>query len=530
MSNEALKNSINRFLRDYDFSTDKFSLFDYKRRVEACEHSDNNFVRIKSAIEIDEKKKFLQKTNKVLDVMDSLDASHLFNNDRKGFRQYNARLAEYFQMLFDETELERYTLLSKRVEDCNESLSFDFYQVQKVADLKKINLCGNRFCPNCQWLLQASRLMRFSSVIAETGKTSSLWHLVLTEPNCPGADLKMVSYVMFKCCSRFIRFLEGKDKIAGIDFNSLGYRAAFRSFEITYKDNSFHPHFHLLLALDPDYFIVKNIVNDYSYSIDYKTGQKVLTRKFSELEILIQKLWRLLFDNELERYKRQAMINEVEGEDYVDYGNRLDEYNRIKREEIRRTSKKNDLKGESFYDYFKASNENDVYPFKNVGNNSFVAPFEFLPKVRLRRIIKNDIERLKIGYSCNLELIQDNEYFELFKYICKVTDDTTHELMSYEQFKSLYFCLRNIKVVQGYGAWYGFEKKDDVDTSISFWYDAVVYILQEVEKPRDMLMSYDETKELIEKSGLRVISRKNVHKVMQILREVLSEMDDDVEL
>ena len=158
-----------------------------------------------------------------------------------------------------------------------------------IKDFIKTNLCKDRFCANCKKVKQASRMARFMPHIKEIGESYHLYHLTLTVPNCTGDNLRETIQKMNKSFARITEYLnpDRNKKISGVDFYRFGYVGAIRSLEVTFKKDSYHPHFHVLLALDfeePE----KHIVNAFSK----RNGKNV--RKFSNLEILIQKVWYLL--------------------------------------------------------------------------------------------------------------------------------------------------------------------------------------------------------------------------------------------
>ena len=211
---------------------------------------------------------------------------------------YNKTIIDYYEFFsqnsggitFNMKTLEGNT---KRLRSCNRLWSIDKYEEQKIKDFVGTNLCRDKFCANCKKVRQAARMAKYIPVL-ETYK-DRLFHLTLTLPNVPGEDLIYTYKKMAKSFNMLVRYLDGRKKIKEIDFSSWGYEGAVRSLEVTFKGDSYHPHFHVGLVLNPNILSKKHITNTFSY--DYKTGIAELKRLFSKEEILIQKIWYLLIND-----------------------------------------------------------------------------------------------------------------------------------------------------------------------------------------------------------------------------------------
>lgn len=174
---------------------------------------------------------------------------------------------------------------------CNKYWQLDKYEIQKIKEFKKANLCHDKFCANCKKVVQAGRMSKY---IPELEKyKSNLFHLTLTVPNCSGQDLNFTYKKMAKSFKTLIRYFTGNLKIKGINFERFKYQGAVRSLEITFNGDSYHPHFHVGIVLD-SMISRKKIINTYSYN--NKNGIRELKRLFSKEEILIQKIWYLLIN------------------------------------------------------------------------------------------------------------------------------------------------------------------------------------------------------------------------------------------
>lgn len=210
--------------------------------------------------------------------------------------EYNKTIIGYYQRFALESSIAfSKDLLSKkgeRLDYCNKYWQLDKYESQKIKDFKKTNLCHDKFCANCKKVRQAGRMAKY---IPELEKyKSKLYHLILTIPNCSGQDLNFTYKKMAKSFRTLIRYLDCRLKIKGINFSRFKYEGAVRSLEVTFKGDSYHPHFHVGIVLDFELGRKKDI-NTYSYN--NKNGVRELKRLFSKEEILIQKIWYLLMND-----------------------------------------------------------------------------------------------------------------------------------------------------------------------------------------------------------------------------------------
>lgn len=115
----------------------------------------------------------------------------------------------------------------------------------------KANFCRDRLCPMCAWRLAVrnfSNLLKVCEVL-KYGQ-NNLVFLTLTLPNCKGEKLNETIAYLKESLVRFRRL-----KVFERAFN--GY---FLKVEVTYKKETdeYHPHLHLLLSADSDYYTNPN--------------------------------------------------------------------------------------------------------------------------------------------------------------------------------------------------------------------------------------------------------------------------------
>jgi len=339
---------------------------------------------------------------------------------------------------------------------CNNLFLLDVYELQKVKTLKKTNLCKDRFCNNCKKVKQALRMNRFIPRINEMVHLDK-YHMVLSLNNIhekkgesvKGDELRKTVDIMASAFKRLNQYLRLEKKISGIDFEKFGYAGALRSLEVTYNEKGFHPHYHVMLGLENYVSGSKVLENDYSV----KNGK--IDRLFNDDEILIQKLWRLLIRQEKCRYDWLRKI-----------------------ENAKTDNKKEKLKE------------------------------EMKSELRKLSITKKKIEKLEIGFSVMMDKFSENDYYELFKYMtkAKTVDDST---FSYNNFLHLYFELKGVRQIQGYGEFFRFSD-DDIKEQIDI--DFLVYEktkLQAVEMPVERA---EFTKDLMLDSEYTHISKSRMYK------------------
>jgi len=147
-------------------------------------------------------------------------------------------------------------------------------------------------------MMQASRLLRFSPPLNAIAQEYDLYHITLTIPNVSGEKLSDGIDTLFKVYKRFHEYLCGKIKIRGVNFAQYGYEGSLRALEVTYNSakafagQEYHPHLHSIIALRKGLVLEKTITNKFSN----RRGK--FDRSFSSLEILLQKIFCLIANNE----------------------------------------------------------------------------------------------------------------------------------------------------------------------------------------------------------------------------------------
>lgn len=145
-------------------------------------------------------------------------------------------------------DLEDMTLKTKdRIKSCGSFL--DFISDIDHEDYKLIgaNFCGNRFCPHCSYTKARKDAFQTSIIIDYLkSKGYKFIFLTLTAPNIDGSCLEKE----IRSYSKAFKRLFDRKEVKAI---AKGY---MRKLEVTYnpKSDTFHPHYHVIIAVSSSYF------------------------------------------------------------------------------------------------------------------------------------------------------------------------------------------------------------------------------------------------------------------------------------
>jgi len=115
--------------------------------------------------------------------------------------------------------------------------------------LEDANFCRVRLCPMCDWRRSRkyfSQIMRIVHSAYEQRPAMRYVFLTLTCRNVAGEELSVTLDKLFEGFNRLFKYKQ-------VDTATVGW---IRSLEVTYNrdENTYHPHFHVLIAVAPDYF------------------------------------------------------------------------------------------------------------------------------------------------------------------------------------------------------------------------------------------------------------------------------------
>ena len=147
---------------------------------------------------------------------------------------------------------EEATLLKKaeRMSGCGDFLTFK--QTNEGLKLNQAFFCKVRLCPMCNWRRSLKLTYENKRIVEVANSRQKLrWlFLTLTVKNCEGDELEDTIKAMMEGYHRLMKYKRVDDEIEGW----------FRALEITKNndDDTYHPHFHILIAVKPMYFARKN--------------------------------------------------------------------------------------------------------------------------------------------------------------------------------------------------------------------------------------------------------------------------------
>lgn len=140
---------------------------------------------------------------------------------------------------------------ASRVETCADLLKFQFIDTpegESVLKLRSAQFCRVRLCPVCQWrrsmLWRAKLFQNLPTLLSEQPNLKFVF-LTLTVQNC---EIENLSETLKNMNSAFSRLRKLKK------FTSV-VKGYIKATEVTKsKDGKAHPHFHIILAVEPKFF------------------------------------------------------------------------------------------------------------------------------------------------------------------------------------------------------------------------------------------------------------------------------------
>lgn len=311
--------------------------------------------------------------------------------------RYNRLIGDYYKRLALEENEEKFDRKGDNVLNCQKFWRIRHYKKLDCKEVEKVTLCHDKFCNNCKKVIQSVRAMKFLPLLEQ--HQNNLYHLTLTVPSCKGVDLKSTINKMFKCFAKLIEYLSLKIKL---DLNKKG-------------------------AFIRNYNFVRFFYRGALRSLE------VTWFKNSEGEIMYHP------------HLHCAMVFD----DFV-----------------------MDKKNQEVSPFSYKRNDDNIYPFSQddiffqrvwylIWNDVPITKKNIEELWRVRKKLDDGISgRFKnVGYSCNLMKFDNGEYAELFKYMVKECDYDKN-ILSYDTFKTLYFALKGVRQLQGYGCLFNVKEGD----------------------------------------------------------------------
>ena len=180
------------------------------------------------------------------------------SNDYKfsKYYQYSRKTSEMFLEGFRTLQDQDLLSWSYRIKNCASNLWFTY--VNNEMKLKRANFCRVRYCPMCSYRRSKINRARLFQVWSKISDKYRYLFLTLTVKNVPLNIFRDVYQKQFRFgFARFRKFFFYSNPLI---------KGFIRSTEVTQpKDSSYtHPHIHMLIAVDEDYFDSYNYM-DVSY-------------------------------------------------------------------------------------------------------------------------------------------------------------------------------------------------------------------------------------------------------------------------
>ncbi len=170
-----------------------------------------------------------------------------------------------------------------RFETCSSWMLHGTNSEMSAKRLLKSNRCGNRFCPICTWSTARKDAIKLSIILEAIRDIESkeFLFLTLTAPNCTGEELRSEIDRFNKAVNKLFqrrnvkRIADGYARKLEVTTDQEQYvTEELYKRKTTYYDrrnlkvgdpnptyNSFHPHFHILVAVNKSYFTSRDFIS-----------------------------------------------------------------------------------------------------------------------------------------------------------------------------------------------------------------------------------------------------------------------------
>lgn len=208
------------------------------------------------------------------EILKDINPQSKKENKWNQYKKSNAFVASLLQSLINVNA--NIVLSQKRVDDiisCADTLIF-LKNKENHQKLHQAYFCKFRLCPICNWrrsLKMFAQVSQITDYLLVQKPDVKFLFLTLTIKNCTGAELSdTIDLLLDK-----VQFIYNKSRIVKGNTTIKNFKklliGGLRALEVTYnkEEDTYHPHIHLLLAVQPDYF-KKQYVNQDQFSQIWK--------------------------------------------------------------------------------------------------------------------------------------------------------------------------------------------------------------------------------------------------------------------
>ncbi|MGG0528051.1 protein rep [Bacillus pumilus] len=168
--------------------------------------------------------------------------------DWRGKKMKSSLISAHYEALEKRTGSPYFLKKAEKVCDCAEYLVFKRDRKTGKLKLTQAYFCKVRLCSMCAWRRSLKIASHNKLIVEEANRQyKPAWiFLTLTVKNVEGDDLKQTISDMMKGFNRLMKYKK-------VDSAVRGY---FRALEITknHEQNTYHPHFHVLIPVRKSYF------------------------------------------------------------------------------------------------------------------------------------------------------------------------------------------------------------------------------------------------------------------------------------
>lgn len=194
-------------------------------------------------------------------VFDDLGQAECLKDESGSGREQPWRNKKLNNLLVSESfERLGYNKESDRLNDCGTVLEFKGFP-DGSKKLKQANFCKIRLCPTCGWRRSKkiySQTNKIMHAMSECEEKYVYLFVTLTVPSVSGENLSVALDKLFAGWVKFMRFKAVADVVKGW----------YRGLEVTHNlnkksksYNTYHPHFHCVLAVNLSYFLKGKYLN-----------------------------------------------------------------------------------------------------------------------------------------------------------------------------------------------------------------------------------------------------------------------------
>lgn len=135
------------------------------------------------------------------------------------------------------------------INGCSSFLLFAENKTTGEKKFKRTFLCRQRLCPICQWRRASRQRYDLIEIVDQVSESDFLF-ITLTAKNCDGEELRETIKWMNDSFYKFYKNRLNNERKKGF---CSGY---YKQIEVTYNkdDNTYHPHIHVLAAIDKSYY------------------------------------------------------------------------------------------------------------------------------------------------------------------------------------------------------------------------------------------------------------------------------------